>query len=86
MIGKEMIIKDFTTEELIKELNSRNLFDELDDKKSKWLKDNGYIQIEHQFINLEEAQYPSKFNSLFSLEYLKNKNIDEIKRKAAYYL
>ncbi len=68
-------LADIPTQELIDELNGRDLFKELDKEKRDWLLKNGFRQItKYQFMDANRAM-------LYSLERLQNSALAENQKK-----
>lgn len=68
-------LKDIPSQTLIDELNSRDLFEEIKDNKTKeWLKDKTIIDItKFQFFSLDNG-------NLYSLEYINSLSYKEFRK------
>lgn len=71
-----MELKDYTSEELIEEISKRDLLSELDEAKQAFLKEKRIRQISYQFFLIE-----NKKQVAYSLKYLKENSIEELRKK-----
>lgn len=70
-------MKSIPTLDLIRELNSRDLYAELSEEKRGWLEKNGFrVCTDLQFINLSRSLYG---NMGYGLEFLMNHSLEELR-------
>ncbi|MFM1572607.1 hypothetical protein EQF93_02540 [Helcococcus ovis] len=80
-----MDLSKISSEELIEELNKRDLLEELGEHKKIWLLSNNFQQSKWNFIDLfsfkKNARCP-----IYSFEYIKNTSLEELIEKRKFGL